>query len=95
MKKDGVGLIQLILRILYINVKILDFILGDGEVAVEVKGTSRVDRTDLKAIRAFAAEHSPRKCIVVCNEATPRQYENITILPWREFLKQLWAGEIL
>jgi predicted AAA+ superfamily ATPase len=73
----------------------VDFILGDGEVAVEVKGTSRVDRADVKAIRAFASESSPRKCIVVCNEARARQHENIIILPWREFLAQLWSGEIL
>lgn len=73
----------------------VDFILGDGEVAVEVKGTSRVDRGDLNAIRAFAAERSPRKSIVVCNETTPRQHENITILPWQIFMKKLWAGEIL
>ena len=73
----------------------VDFILGDGEVAVEVKGTSRVDRGDLKAIRAFAAERPSCKCIVVCNETSPRQHENITLLPWRNFLTQLWAGEIL
>lgn len=73
----------------------VDFILGDGEVAVEVKGTARVDRGDLGSIRAFASERSPRKCIVVCNEPSPRQHENITLLPWREFLAQLWAGEII
>lgn len=73
----------------------VDFILGDGEVAVEVKGTSRVDRGDLNAIRAFAAERPSCKCIVVCNETTPRQHENITILPWQIFMKKLWAGEIL
>lgn len=73
----------------------VDFILGEGEVAIEVKGTSRVDRGDLKAIRAFAAERSPRKCIVVSNELSPRQHENITLLPWRDFLDQLWSGAII
>lgn len=73
----------------------VDFILGDGEVALEVKGTSRVDGSDLKAIRAFAGEQAPKKCIVVCNEARPRQHENISILPWKDFLEQLWAGKIL
>jgi predicted AAA+ superfamily ATPase len=73
----------------------VDFILGDGEVALEVKGSSRVDSSELKAIRAFAAERSPRKCIVVCNETRPRQHDNITLLPWRDFLEQLWAGQII
>jgi predicted AAA+ superfamily ATPase len=73
----------------------VDFILGDGEVAVEVKGTSRVDGNDLKAVKAFVAEQSPRQCIVVCNEDRPRQHEHITLLPWREFLKRLWQGDII
>ena len=73
----------------------VDFILGEGEVAVEVKGTSRVDASDLKAIKAFAAERSPRECIVVCNEDRPRQHEQITLLPWREFLKRLWEGDVI
>jgi predicted AAA+ superfamily ATPase len=73
----------------------VDFVLGDGEVAVEVKGTSRVDASDLKAVKAFVAERSPRKCIVVCNEDHPRQHDQITLLPWREFLKRLWEGDVI
>jgi len=73
----------------------VDFILGDGEVALEVKGAARVDRGDLGSMRAFASERAPRKCIVVCNEPSPRQHGNITLLPWRDFLAQLWANEII
>lgn len=72
----------------------VDFILGDGEVAVEVKGSARVDAGDLRAIKAFSEERSPRKAIVVCNEDRPRQHGNISILPWRVFLDRLWSGEI-
>ena len=38
----------------------VDFVLGDGEVAVEVKGTARVD-PDLRSLRAFVEDNRPRQ----------------------------------
>ena len=73
----------------------VDFVLADGEVAVEVKGTSRVDGQALKPLRAFMAEHRPKRALVVANEPAPRQVDGIAILPWREFLERLWGGEVL
>jgi predicted AAA+ superfamily ATPase len=73
----------------------VDFVLGDGEVAVEVKGTSRVDSSDLRSLRAFVEDHHPRHAIVVCNERAARLVEGIEILPWREFLARLWNGRLL
>jgi predicted AAA+ superfamily ATPase len=73
----------------------VDFVLGAGEVAVEVKGTSRVDSRDLRPISAFAGEHKCRLAVVVCNEANERVVEGIRIVPWRQFLAALWAGEIM
>jgi len=73
----------------------VDFVLGGGEVAIEIKGTSRVDGADLRALKAFVDEFSPRRALVVCNEKTPRIVDKIKILPWRIFLLNLWAGEII
>jgi predicted AAA+ superfamily ATPase len=73
----------------------VDFILGEGEVAVEVKGSSRVDRRDISGLLAFAKEQSPRLAIVVCNEARPRTSDKILFLPIRDFLRQLWGGKIM
>lgn len=73
----------------------VDFILGDGEVAIEVKGTSRVDDRDLRGLRLFGETHRPRLAIVVCNEAAERVVDGIRIVPWRQFFRELWAGEIL
>ena len=73
----------------------VDFVLGSGEVAIEVKGSSRVDSNELKPLQAFAEDYSPRQCMVVCNEPVPRQHGTITILPWRIFCSRLWAGEII
>ena len=73
----------------------VDFILGEGEVALEVKGSSPPDNRDLRPIIRFTNEFSPRKSIVVCNETAPRILGKIRILPYRIFLSELWAGNII
>jgi hypothetical protein len=73
----------------------VDFVLGDGETAVEVKGTSRVDGTELKALHAFKEEYSPRKALVVCNERAPRDMGSIHIVPWRDSFAALWSGNVI
>ena len=73
----------------------VDFILGKGEVAVEIKGSSRVDNRDLKSLSAFIEEYSPRKGFVVCNEKAKRVHGNVIVIPWRMFLDDLWEGKIL
>jgi uncharacterized protein len=73
----------------------VDFILGDGEVAIEVKGTNRIDSKDLMGIRTFQQELKPRKSIIVCNEPSQRIMGDIHIMPYREFLSALWGNEII
>ncbi len=73
----------------------VDFILGEGEVAIEVKGTSRIERKNLRGLKAFAEGNTPRQSYIVCNEPKPRILEGIQILPWRDFLTKLWAGAII
>jgi hypothetical protein len=46
----------------------VDFVLGGGEVAIEVKGTSRFDQRDLRPLITFTEEYSPGKALIVCNE---------------------------
>jgi predicted AAA+ superfamily ATPase len=71
------------------------FILGRGEVAIEVKGANRLDPAAFRSLRAFADDHRPRRAIVVCNERSPRLHAGINVLPWREFLERLWQGAIV
>ena len=73
----------------------VDFILGGGEVAIEVKGTRRVDTADLGALRAFMNESKPRLGIIVSNEKKERKIGDITVLPWRDFLGKLWDGKLI
>ena len=72
-----------------------DFVLGGGQVAIEVKGSSRVERSELRPLSAFREEYKPRQIMVVCNERVERIHDGIRILPWRVFLRELWAGKII
>ena len=73
----------------------VDFILGKSEIAIEIKGSSRVDNRDLKPLSAFIEEYSPRKGFVVCNEKAKRVHGNVMVIPWRMFLDDLWEGRVI
>jgi predicted AAA+ superfamily ATPase len=73
----------------------VDFVLGHGQVAIEVKGSSSVRPRDLKPMKAFVEEYAPQKAIVVCNERQARIHDGIHIMPYRQFLESLWHGTII
>ena len=73
----------------------VDFVLGRGEVAVEVKGTTRVDKRALRPIKTFIELYRPKKAFVVCNESEERVHAGISIMPWRLFLQRLWQDQII
>jgi len=71
----------------------VDFILGNHELAVEVKSTSMAGNRHLKGIRAFMEEYTARHYIVVSMDPKPRKTsDGIVILPWHAFLDRLWEG---
>ncbi len=47
----------------------VDFILGNGEAAIEVKGTYRVDHQKMRSVKVFYEEFKPRSIYIVCNES--------------------------
>jgi len=73
----------------------VDFVLGEGEIAIEVKGTSRVETRDIRSLFVFMQEFGPKKALVVCNEKEERVVGKVRILPWRKFLELLWDGSII
>jgi len=73
----------------------VDFILGDNEVAVEVKSTTNVSSRHLSGLKQFAEEYKTKHLILVCNEPMPRLIDNILVLPWKDFLQKLWANELM
>jgi uncharacterized protein len=73
----------------------VDFILGKGEVAVEVKGTPRVDQRDIRPLTVFVENYKPRKALVVTQEKEERVLGDLRLIPWKKFLKDLWEGRII
>jgi len=73
----------------------VDFVLGGGEIAIEVKGTSKVSPSDTAPVNAFIEEFHPKQAIIVCNERAKRKTGNVYITPWRTFLEELWQGKII
>ncbi len=73
----------------------VDFILGEGEVAIEVKGTSRIDGRDLRGLAGFADSHKLRAAMLVCTEPELRIVDGVRIVPWKVFLDELWHGTII
>lgn len=73
----------------------VDFILGDHEVAVEVKGTNNIQTRHLKGLKSFSEEYTVKKLIVVSNDPRARIIGDVTVLPWEQFLQQLWEGKII
>jgi predicted AAA+ superfamily ATPase len=74
----------------------VDFILGDHEVALEVKGVDLVGGHHLKGMRAFQEEYTTKKSIIVSLDPRPRQLDSgIVVLPWSHFLQKLWNGELI
>lgn len=73
----------------------VDFILNDGDCAIEVKINSNPHLSDLKGLRAFCQDHKPTHALVVCKASRQRLLttENgvkIIAVPWKEFLVELW-----
>ena len=72
----------------------VDFVLGDANLAIEVKSTENPTRDHMKGLRAWKAEQKNSRCLLVCRAPRARKTEDgIEIMPWRSFLNRLWAGE--
>jgi len=74
----------------------VDFILGNAEVAIEVKGSTFVRGNDLGGLLKFKEVYKPKRSIVVSNEKIPRKTDSgIEILPYKEFTERLWGNDII
>ena len=74
----------------------VDFILGNAEVAIEVKASETANDNHLKGLRAIGEEHACKKRILVSCDPRPRKTgDGIDILPWQVFCDNLWSGNII
>jgi predicted AAA+ superfamily ATPase len=69
----------------------VDFILN-GKFAIEVKSAERISAKHFHGLKALREENICSGYFLVCCEERPRLEEGIEVLPWQEFLAQLWSG---
>jgi predicted AAA+ superfamily ATPase len=72
----------------------VDFILAD-KTAIGVKGKPHVPDRALKGLHTLKEEGLLKKYILVCDEDKPRNKDGCALLPWREFLSNLWNDEYI
>ncbi len=70
----------------------VDFLIGD-HTAVEVKAKENVSATDLKPLRALSEEKKLKRYLCISLEPRKRRFEDIMVLPYKDFLEALWNGE--
>lgn len=73
----------------------VDAVIGDAEVAIEIKSSERIVSSHLKGLKAFQEEHPQCKLVVVSLEETPRLFNDVEVWPAKEFLSRLWGGKII
>ena len=73
----------------------IDFVLGQNEVALEIKSSDTISERHLKGLKSFMEEYDVKYAILVCNEPLARKNGDIWILPWQVFLQKLWAGDYI
>ncbi len=75
----------------------VDFILNDMEIAIEVKSSDKIISDHLKNLRELKKDYPKVKSrFVVSLEKHIRTTDDgITILPYQEFIRRLWKGEII
>lgn len=72
----------------------VDFIVGDKDLALEIKGSGRVHEGALRPLSVLREDGPIKKCAVVCLEKEPRTpAAGVEVLPWRLFLQKLWNGD--
>lgn len=72
----------------------VDAILGNAEVAIEIKSTEEVQSHHTKGLKAFSEEFPDAKLIIVSMDKKPRLLNKIEVYPVLSFLDKLWRQEI-
>lgn len=73
----------------------VDFILGEMDVALEIKGARRAHEGDLKGLTALLTDHKVKHPLLLSLEREPRKMgAKVRALPWAVFLRELWSGAL-
>jgi predicted AAA+ superfamily ATPase len=74
----------------------VDFVINDMAVAIEAKSSRTISSHHLKGLRQLVIDHpNVERRIVLCLEDRPRRTpDGIEIVPYGEFVRRLWSGDI-
>lgn len=72
----------------------VDAVLGDADVAIEIKSSTEVKDSQMRGLKSFSDDYPQARLIIVSLDKYRRRKENIEIIPVREFLTDLWLGKI-
>lgn len=70
----------------------VDFVIDDV-LAIEIKAKQNVSIRDMRGLLALKEENMFKHLVVAAMEPRPRNVEGVQILPWKDFLLQLWDGD--
>ena len=71
----------------------VDFIIGDKDLAVEIKGSSRIHEGDMRSLHNLLDDGPLKKACIVSLERQPRQLmKTIEAIPWQVFIERLRGG---
>ncbi|MDD3033468.1 MAG: DUF4143 domain-containing protein [Bacteroidales bacterium] len=72
----------------------VDAVIGNANVAIEIKSTEEVHSHHTRGLKAFSDEFPSARLIIVSMDKNPRRMNEIDVLPAMNFLTMLWNGEV-
>lgn len=87
-KKDGISYWRTY------DKKEVDVVIGDAQVAIEIKSSEQVKTKHKAGLKAFKEEHPGCRLILVSLEPITRKADDIEMVYVLDFFKMLWGGEI-
>ena len=73
----------------------VDAVIGQAEVAIEVKSSTNILSHDTKGLKAFQGENPTAKLYLLSLEERPRKLNNIEVWPVCQFLERLWSDKVI
>lgn len=73
----------------------VDFIVGDLDIAIEVKSTDNVLPKHLKGLKSLSDDYKVKRAVLISMDEIERTVDSILIIHWKEFLDKLWNGKLI
>ena len=68
----------------------VDAIIGNAQVAIEIKSSEEVQSNHTKGLKAFSEEFPDARLVIVSMDKYPRRMNNVESYPALQFLSMLW-----